>query len=154
MSDFGKHFSPAQWSSIRWAHGSSACTNHNEQYQKLLTRWCFTPLRLAKAYPTAFPYCWRSCGSIRHIFWSCPILQPFWEAIFALISSITRKPCQRAPEFTLLLIGIDDVPAAYHVVVCNILHVARLTIARCWKLNEVSVIAEIHSTVSMSMKKH
>lgn len=74
--DLGKQFSLRQWyKAIRWAHNSSSCANHMEQYHKLLTRWYFTPLRLAKSFPTASPYCWRSCGSlgsILHVFWSCP----------------------------------------------------------------------------------
>lgn len=56
--DLGKQFTEHQWSkAIYYAHHSSTCANHNEQYQKLLTRWYFTPLRLARACPTASPYC-------------------------------------------------------------------------------------------------
>lgn len=75
-TELGKQFAPTQWkSAIKWAHRSSSCANHREQFHKLLTRWYFTPLRLAKAYSTASPHCWRSCGSVGsllHIF--CPFL--------------------------------------------------------------------------------
>lgn len=122
---------------IQWAHHSLACANHKEQYQKLLARWYFTSLRIAKAYSSASPYCRKSCGSVGsllHIFWSCTLLGPFWDSIFSLISSITRCQCPRTPEFALLLIGVEDIPLIYRVETCNILHAAHLTIARHWKL--------------------
>lgn len=79
-SELSKTFTPAQWqSAITWVHNSFSCANHKEQFHKLLTRWYFTPFRLARAYPTTSPHCWRSCGSIGsllHIFWSCPYLSP------------------------------------------------------------------------------
>lgn len=52
----GQKFSPVQWqTAIAWAHKSSSCANHWEQFQKLLSRWYFTPLRLARAYPLTSP---------------------------------------------------------------------------------------------------
>lgn len=45
-AELGRQFTPSQWSmAIRWAHNSSDRAIHREQYQKLLTRWYFTPLR-------------------------------------------------------------------------------------------------------------
>lgn len=56
----GKQFSSAHCqSTIRWAHMSSSCANHREQFHKLLSRWYFTPLRLANSYSMASPYCWK-----------------------------------------------------------------------------------------------
>lgn len=43
--DLGKQFSVSQWHKV-------VCANHRKQYQKLLTRWYFTPLRITKAYET------------------------------------------------------------------------------------------------------
>lgn len=52
--ELGKQFPPSQWhAAIQWAHRSSSCANHRGQFHKLLTRWYFTPLRLAKLHPTA-----------------------------------------------------------------------------------------------------
>lgn len=113
-TDFQKTFTPLYWQkAIQWAHRSSSCANHREQYQKLLTRWYFTPLRLAKAFPTSSPLCWRSCGSqgsIIHVFWSCPHLRLFWNSVIGIISRILGAPCPTGPEFLLLLIGIHDTP--------------------------------------------
>lgn len=126
-----------QWSTaIFHAHHSSACANLWEQYQNLLTRWYFTPLCLAKAYESASPYCWRSCGwvgSVMHVFWSCSLLWSFWDDVFSLLSSIIRHQCLGTPELALLLIGIDNVPQKIRPLVSNILHTARLTIGQKWK---------------------
>lgn len=43
------HTSPM---AIRWAHISSSCANHREPFQKLLTRWYFTPLSLSHCIST------------------------------------------------------------------------------------------------------
>lgn len=98
--------------------------------------WYYTPLRIAKAYPSASPYCWISCGSVGsllHIFWSCSILNTYWDNIFNLIESVTQIKAPKSPEFALLLVDIDTIPLKSWVVVCNILHSARLSIARHWK---------------------
>lgn len=124
-------------------HAVSACANHREQFQKLLTRWYYTPLRLSKTFSSISPYCWRACGSvgsILHIFWSCTSLQPFWNNIFALISSITQQQCPKSPEFALLLIDIEAIPAAYSIMVCNVVHAARLSIARHWKTINPAIV--------------
>lgn len=87
-TDLGQQFSSLQWQkAIRWAHKSSSCANRREQFHRLLTRGYYTPLRLAKAFSTVSPYCWRSCGStgsILHIYWSCPHLKPSGTVLRAL----------------------------------------------------------------------
>lgn len=144
----GKWFMPAQWqSSIRWAHLSSSCANHREQFHKLLTRWYFTPLRLAESYPTASPYCWRSCcsmGMLLHNVWSCPHLRPFWDKL----TKITWTPCPAGPEFLLLLLGIESLPLCSRTVVCNIFHVAHLVIARKLKSSAIPFLVEFSDIVS------
>lgn len=150
--DLGKQFTVLQWiRAISYAHRSSACANHREQYQKRITRWYFTPLRIARAYTAVSPYCWRSCGSVGtllHIFWSCPLLRRFWDDIFIMISSLMNQPCPATPEFALLLLGIDAIPPKYRTLVCNILHAARLSIARHWKSLESPTLLEVNTIVS------
>lgn len=151
-ADLGKQFSVLQWSkAIHCAHHSSACAKHKLQYQKLLTRWYFTPLHIAKAYTMAFQYCWRSCGSVGsllHVFWSCSLLCPFWDNILSLIFSITQQKCPTTLEFALLLIEIESIPPKFRIVVCNVLHAARLTIARHWRSNMIPTLLEVNAIVS------
>lgn len=147
-----KMFTPVQWqSAISWAHNSSACANHKEQFHKLLTQWYFTPLRLARAYPAASPYCWRSCGStgsLLPIFCSCPSLTQFWYNVRGLISQLIQSPCPPGPQFSLLLRNIESTPLRYRKMVRNILHAARLLIARRWKSADIPSLLELNSMVS------
>ena len=36
--------------------------------------------------------CWRECGDTAvdhaHIFWSCPVIQPFWKEVTTLVSNV------------------------------------------------------------------
>lgn len=150
--ELNKQFTPAQWQmAISWAHKSSSCANHKEQFHKLLSRWYFTPRRLAIAYPTSSPYCWRSCGSIGsllHIFWSCSHLTSFWENVKGLIAQLLHISCPPGPEFCLLLLNIESIPSINRRLVCNILHAARLLIARRWKSTDVPTILELTDMVS------
>lgn len=135
-----------------WAHKSSSCANHKEQFHKLLTRWYFTPRRITAAYPTAPPYCWRSCGSmgsLLHIFWSCPLLAPFWDNVRGIITQMLKTLCILGPEFFLLLLNIESIPINHRRLVCNILHAARLLIARRWKSGDIPTVTELNNMVSM-----
>lgn len=151
--ELGKQFMSIQWqSAITWTHKSSYCANHREQFHKLLSRCCFTPLRLAKAYPTTTPFCWRSCGStgsLFHVFWSCPYLTPFWDNVRGLISQLTQILCPFQPEFFFLLLNIESVLPKNRRLVCNILHAARLLIARRWKSVDIPSLLELNNMVSM-----
>lgn len=151
-TELSRTYTPAQWqSAISWAHKSSACANHREQYHKLLTRWYFTPLRISKAFPTASPYCWRQCGSVGsliHIFWSCPVIAPFWVMVQGLISQLIQAPCPSGLAFSLLLLDIESIPLYCRKPICNILHAAKLLIARRWKLGEVPSVLDLNNLVS------
>lgn len=48
----------------------------------------------------------------------------------------------------MLLVGIDDIPYTHRIVTCNILHAARLVIARNWKSTEVPSLLELRAIVS------
>lgn len=122
-----------------------------EQYHKLLSRWYFTPRRLALAYLSSSPYCWRSCGSVGsllHIFWSCSCLIPFWNNVRGLITQLIRALCPSNPEFCLLLLNIESIPLSVRKRTCNILHAARLLIARNWKAAVIPTVLELTNMVS------
>lgn len=145
-------FGVQRWQeAISWAHRASACANHREQYQKLLTRWYYTPHRIAKAYLSASPLCWRMCGgrgTLLHVFWSCPLLRQFWDMVLSLISDLVGKPCPRRPEFAMLLVGIDAIASSHRIVTCNVLHAARLAIARHWKSTDIPSTIELNTIIS------
>lgn len=62
----------------------------------------------------------------------------------ALIASIIQISCPNGPEFLLLLVGMDSIPLKYSTLVCNILHTARLVIARKWKSATITTLVELN----------
>lgn len=105
-TEFGTQFTVRQWQeTIHWAHKSSVCANHRKQYKKMLTRWYYTPHRIAKVLPLASPLCWKT-GSLLHV---CPSPRRFRDSVLSLISTLTGRPCPKGPEFALLRIGIDAI---------------------------------------------
>lgn len=98
------------WLSIlNRVHTSSACAKQSFMQCKILHRCYWTNQKLAKIFPDLNPVCNR-CGIIPadhvHMFWSCSKLKPFWENIFALISSATGKTIQPCPLAALF--GASD----------------------------------------------
>lgn len=72
---------------------------------KLLSRWYRTPLKLHHIYPTVSPQCWRcetETGTLLHIWWTCPKLQPFWKEVHRLIHQITTYAIEFTPAQFLL----------------------------------------------------
>lgn len=46
--------------------------------------WYLYPQKLYKIYPATPDTCWRGCGllsDLRHIWWDCPYIQPYWKDI-------------------------------------------------------------------------
>lgn len=47
---------------------------------KVISRWYYTPVRLASMYSPVDPLCFRGCklsGTMAHILWECPRVRPF-----------------------------------------------------------------------------
>lgn len=76
---------------------------------KLLHRVYHTPIRLHKIYPDRNPCCTRclvQLGTLLHMLWECPKIQPFWREVFDLINVKLDLPIPMSPELALL--GIPD----------------------------------------------
>lgn len=66
---------------------SSLCTLYRENMYKILYFWYMTPDVLHSIYPTCSDHCWRCLGdkgTQLHIFWSCPLIAPFWHSVHLL----------------------------------------------------------------------
>lgn len=79
---------------------------------------------------------------------SCPLLAPYWDMVRGLITQLIHTPCPSGPAFFLLLLEIDSIPLQHRKMVCNILHAARLLLARRWKSMEIPSLLEINNLVS------
>lgn len=81
-----------------------------EAFYKVLNRWYLVPSRLAKFIPSYLAHCFHSCseqGTHMHIWWTCPIVQTFWEDIFALTAKLFDVPVQPVPTSALLNLKPD-----------------------------------------------
>ena len=76
-----------------------------------LSRYFITPVQQAKYNNKIASSCWRECGkpyaNVQHIFWSCPVLQIFWEKVQKEISYILRYAVQLNKDYMILGRTID-----------------------------------------------
>lgn len=125
---------------------TSQCITHWETTQKILNNWHLTPSKLARIYPPTLNACWRTCGnsgSSLHIWWTCPQLKPFWNALTRLLSSILRTSVSLSPQLVLLVLGLDSWPPTTHTVLTHVLIATRLAIVRKWKFPDPPSIKEV-----------
>lgn len=70
---------------------SSICTLFKENQYKILYHWYQTPDLLHYIYSSADHWC-RRCnkdiGTLYHIFWTCPLIIPYWQMVHSLLHSI------------------------------------------------------------------
>lgn len=72
-------------------HSGSACVSAQENGYKRRSRWYRTHSLLHKIYSSVSDRCWY-CGvkeGTSHLWWSCPLLQPFWKSVHEHISNIS-----------------------------------------------------------------
>lgn len=138
---------PANWyKALTLPLRVSRCTSHWESTQKLFHKWYYTPARLAKIYPTTSSQCWRNCseaGSLRHIWWECPVIHRFWLDVANLLSTICKVPPPSSPLDLLLGLDVPTWPKHIRVVATHILIAARLALARKWKSPQPPLLSDL-----------
>lgn len=99
--DLSINLSDTEWETIYTiTHKGSLNIYAQKNYFKLLPRWYRTPLILHLIYPTVSPHCWRcgtEMGSLLHIWWTCPKIQPFWKEVHRIIHQITTYSLDYTP---------------------------------------------------------
>lgn len=94
--DLGQILSAEHWHlAATWTARTSRNESHWETSIKLIHHWHYTPEALSHIYSFSSRNCWRSCGvngSHFHIWWACPLLQPYWQWVIQLIAAISRIP--------------------------------------------------------------
>ena len=88
-------------------HSSTLSLSGREAHYKILVDWYRYPVKLHRIYPTVSPNCWRGCvdlGDARHVWWSCPLVRPFWHEVIAALTAMLGYPIPADPS--LLLVGI------------------------------------------------
>lgn len=133
----GEEIPITQWQII-WAQTakSSICSLYKENSYKILLLWYMTPDVLHAIFPNSSDRCWRcqgARGTFLHIYWSCPLLTPYWSTVQQLLARLLDTQVQASPKFFLLGLSPLKLPTPYKKLVRHILTAARCLIALHWK---------------------
>lgn len=116
--ELGELFTDSAWqAAITRIHSSSICIRHGLLQFKVLHRLHLSPSRIAKMYPGADssrPRCGRGPADLSHMFWLCPKLHTFWQAIFKTISFMCKRNIDPCFITALFGVGSPDTPITTH----------------------------------------
>lgn len=94
------------WSkSFLLAHKSTVSSKAQELNFKILSRWYRVPSLLHAIYPNTSHLSWRcngAEGTMTHIWWGCPVIQPFWTKVIDVVQKITGIKLASDPAPLLL----------------------------------------------------
>lgn len=108
-------------------------------------RWYRTPVILNKYNPALSDKCWRcsrETGTLEHIWWSCPLIQPFWTQIQELTSQISTYTLEHTP--TQFLLHHSDIPTHQYrkTLIPPLINTAKLWIPLHWGTIHVPTVPE------------
>lgn len=118
------------------AHKSSIASHYQEAGYKILTRWYRVPYVLHKMNPSLSDRCWRCDreeGSMLHVFWSCPLLRPFWEGVSSTIQSLTSVDLRDNPAACLLHLTTRPIQKYKKTLTMQLLNAAKTCIPALWR---------------------
>lgn len=109
-------------------HSSSVDSRTQETNYKIMSLWYRVQADLARIYPSVSDRCWRGCGhrgTLLHIWWTCPIIKPFWEDIKEQIKTILGLEVPFSPEHFILHIPASSLRQYKKSVLPHLLNAAR-----------------------------
>lgn len=135
--DLAIDLSEEEWENIySYIHKGSTNVSAQENGFRIFSRWYKTPLRLNKISPTIPPNCWRCAdddGSLLHLLWSCPQIQPFWMEVHRLTSLITMYPLDFSPAQLLLHHSTTHKTRYHKSLSLHLINAAKMCIPARWK---------------------
>lgn len=134
-----------------FAHKSSLCSKYQEVTFKILTRWYRTPSVLASIFPGHSPLCWRcstQTGTLIHVFWECPALDPFWRQVLEIIHRLTGVSLRNNPAAVLLNLTPMSSKRYRKSLLKHLLNAARACIPSMWKQQSIPTMTQWFSRVS------
>lgn len=126
------------------------CTLYEENQYKILFHWYQTPDLLHSMYPLSDSRCWRCYndrGTLFHIYWTCPLIAPYWEMVHSLLGSILDAGVPFDPKVFLLGLPPTSLLKRSKKLLSHILTAARCLVALKWKQREPPSISELHSRI-------
>lgn len=145
-TELNQVFTPDEWRNVlTHIHKGSINVAIQECKFKIYTKWYRTPDKINKFIPNVSPKCWR-CNAARrsllHIWWECPLIQPYWADIHRLITQITTY----TPDFTpaQFLLHHTSIPQRLYKksLVLHLINAANLCIPVHWRSTSPPSITE------------
>lgn len=127
------------------AHKGSLNVSIQENNYKTLTRWYRTPAILNKfnpSYPNKCCRCDGEPGTLVHILWSCPAIQPFWTQVRELTESISTYNLDHSPAQCLFHHSDLSTPYYRKTLILPLLNAAKMCIPRHWGSSHIPTIPE------------
>ncbi|CAH2285179.1 Hypothetical predicted protein, partial [Pelobates cultripes] len=144
-------FPKDQWlRSILALKGITSCYSHVEAHKKLIYRWYLTPDKLNKIYPLSSAQCWRceqDRGTMNHIWWHCPNIQPLWTEVQTICNSLGVLRGKITPEIGLFLLIPMTTPYQDRQLMIMVIMAARNLLAYHWKQKECPSSQLLHSKI-------
>ena len=110
VEELGEDIEEDMWiSALQRVNDSSSCARLGIIQFKVVHRAHFSKARLSKIYPNITANCDRchnAPANLTHMFWSCPVLAPFWSVIFETLSKALHIDLQ--PNAAAAIFGIID----------------------------------------------
>lgn len=141
------------WSkSFLLTHKSTISSKAQELHFKVLSRWYRVPSLLHAIYPNTSHLCWRcngAEGTMTHIWWGCPVLQPFWIKVIDVIQKITGIQLANDPASLLLFMIPLPTSAVRRSLLSFLLTAAKLVIPRLWKSQQPPTLTSWFTEISV-----
>lgn len=142
--ELGFSVSEKQWqTAFMLAHKCSLSTRTQETAYKLLTRWYAIPVKLHSWFPQTPDTCWRchsEKGTLLHIWWHCPGIQPFWSKGKELIFQITDTLLKLDAVGCLLHVTRFTIKKYKNSLSKHLLNTAKALIPLFWKSSGIPTI--------------
>lgn len=154
--ELGGRFSTLQVKRLfKTTHTSSISSHTQEMAYKFLVRWYRTPVRIAQMLPKEEARCWRGCeerGTYLHIWWTCPKIKKFWEALAPWIRKMTEKHIEFS-AFHFLFHGMPTPNKVYKKsIIPHLLNAAKALVPRYWKNSRCPTILDWKKEVDKIME--
>lgn len=116
-------------------HTCSIASYAQEKNYKVLTRWYCCPVTLHFLNSSIADVCWRcqdSRGTMFHIWWDCPLIEPFWHSVNTEYNKI-ESSLVLTPKMVLLSMLPGSLKAVKRGLLRHCLVAARTVIPRHWR---------------------
>lgn len=86
--------------------------------------------------------CYREPGTLLHICWSCPLIQPFWTQVHAITSQVSTYCLDYTPVQFILHHASSSVHSYWKSLVVHMINAAKLCIPLHWGLPHIPTVPE------------